>query len=294
MRRYIYWAINSCLLVLLLFFFLNPQQASIRAANYIHDMTIAHQEDQPIASPILATAPQQLVQGETINYGQIDGQTLTGYISRPQKASESLPALIVIHEWWGLNDNIKMMTDRLAGEGYVALAVDLYTGNVAQDRNQARELVTKAIANSSQLQENIKQAYQYLKTEEQAPTIGSIGWCFGGLWSLNTALLLPNELDATVIYYGGNIETNPDKLKSLQMPILGIFASLDQNPSVDVVKEFEANLKALNKSVEIYIYEGANHAFANPSGKNYNQKAAEDAWEKTIAFLAQNLVVPQP
>ena len=251
-------------------------------------MTIAHQEDKPIASPIVATAPQQPVKGESVNYGQIGGKSLIGYISRPQKDSESLPALIVIHEWWGLNDNIKMMTDRLAGEGYVALAVDLYTGSVANDREQARELLTKAIANSSELQKNIRQAYKYLETEEKAPKIASIGWCFGGTWSLNTALLFPDELDAAVIYYG-KIETNRKKLKALQMPILGIFGALDRNPSVDLVKEFETNLKALNKPVEIHIYERAKHAFANPSAENYNQEAAEDAWEQTTTFLAKNL-----
>jgi carboxymethylenebutenolidase len=289
MRKYFYWAINSFLIVLLFWMFFDGHQASIQASSYIDHMTIAHQEDQPITSPIVATAPQQAVTGKTIQYGQIDGQPLTGYISRPEKTSDSLPALIVIHEWWGLNDNIKMMTDRLAGEGYIALAVDLYNGKVADDRTQARELVTNAFNNSEPLKENIKQAYQYLETTEKAPKIGSIGWCFGGFWSLNTALLLPQQLDATVIYYGGNIETNPDQLKALQMPILGIFASLDQNPSVEVVKKFETNLKALNKPVEIHIYEGANHAFANPSGTNYNQEAAEDAWQKTVAFLADIL-----
>ena len=124
---------------------------------------------------------------------------------------------------------------------------------------------------------------------EKVPKIGSIGWCFGGLWSLNTALVFPDTLDATVIYYGGNIETNKEKLAPLQMPILGIFGALDQNPSIELVKKFEASLKSLNKSVEIYIYEGANHAFANPSGKNYNPQAAEDAWQKTTTFLNKYL-----
>lgn len=289
MRKYIYWVINSFLLVLMFSLFFNGQQASTQASNYINDMTIAHQEDQPIASPMVATAPQQPVRGEMIDYGEIDGKPLTGYISRPQQVSEPLPALIVIHEWWGLNDNIKKMTDRLAGAGYIALAVDLYRGNVASEATTARDLMTQAMGNASELEENIKQSYAYLQNVEKAPTIGSIGWCFGGYWSLNTALLLPEQLDATVIYYGGNLETNPDKLKALQMPILGIFGSLDQNPSVELVKELEANLKALDKPVEIHIYEGANHAFANPSGRNYNQEAAEDAWQKTMDFLAQNL-----
>jgi carboxymethylenebutenolidase len=289
MRKFIYWTINSCVVVLLIASLSNWGQLSVTTANYLNDMAIAHQEDRPLPSPMVAQAPQVEVTGKSINYGEIAGQSLTGYLSHPKNKNQPLPALIVIHEWWGLNENIKTMTDRLAGEGYLALAVDFYNGKTADNPQEAKELVTKASANPEQLKENIKQAYQYLETEEKAPKIASIGWCFGGLWSLNTALIFPNELDATVIYYGGNIETNSDKLKPLQMPILGIFGSLDRNPSVEVVKKFAANLKSLDKSVEIHIYEGVDHAFANPSGKNYNAEAAEDAWQKTTAFLAKNL-----
>jgi carboxymethylenebutenolidase len=288
MRKSIYWAIGSCLLVLFFSFVVQVQQPST-ASNYINDMVVSHQADNPIASPIIAKSPKIPVQSESVSYGKLNDKSLTGYISRPYESTKPLPALIVIHEWWGLNDNIKKMTDRLAGEGYVALAVDLYNGNVADNREQARELVTKAIFNSAQLKDNLKQAFEYLKTEEKAPKIASIGWCFGGLWSLNTALLLPEQLDATVIYYGGNLETDKEKLKPLQMPILGIFAALDKNPSIELVKQFETNLKALNKSVEIYIYDDVDHAFANPSGKNYNEEAAESAWQKTTAFLANYL-----
>ena len=81
---------------------------------------------------------------------------------------------------------------------------------------------------------------------EKVPKIGSIGWCFGGLWSLNTALVFPDTLDATVIYYGGNIETNKEKLAPLQMPILDIFGALDQNPSIELVKKFEARITHLH------------------------------------------------
>ncbi|EAW38476.1 dienelactone hydrolase family protein [Lyngbya sp. PCC 8106] len=249
----------------------------------------SHQQDLPISSPLLAVEPSQPVEANSVTYGSLNNQDLVGYLARPTQAQESLPGLIVIHEWWGLNDNIKMMTERLAGEGYVALAVDFYKGKVGDTPEQARELVTVARNNEQQLKNNIRQAYQYLEQEQNVPKIGSIGWCFGGSWSLNTALLFPQELDATVIYYGGGIETNPNQLKVLEMPILGIFGELDDNPSVETVRQFETALKNLGKSPEIYIYENADHAFANPSGTRYNAQAAEDAWKKTITFLNQHL-----
>ena len=255
----------------------------------VTQMWRSHQQDIPISSPIIVVEPSQPVETKSVTYGNLNNQELVGYLARPTEAEEPLPGLIVIHEWWGLNENIKMMTERLAGEGYVALAVDLYGGKVGETPEQARELVTAARNNEQQLNNNISQAYQYLEKEQNAPEIGSIGWCFGGTWSLNTALLFPKELDAAVIYYGGGIETNPNQLKPLEMPILGIFGELDNNPSVETVRQFETALKNLGKSPEIYIYENADHAFANPSGHRYNAEAAEDAWKKTITFLNQHL-----
>jgi carboxymethylenebutenolidase len=167
--------------------------------------------------------------------------------------------------------------------------VDLYGGKVADNPTTASQLVTEAQKNTKLLKDNLRQAYQYLEKIQKATKIASIGWCFGGTWSLNTALLFPDQLDAAVIYYGGGIETNPNLLKPLQMPILGIFGALDQNPPVTKVKEFEKALQSLGKPVEIYIYENADHAFANPSGTRYNAEAAEDAWEKTKAFLEKYL-----
>ncbi len=247
-----------------------------------------HQADRPIASPAVAQTPAQAVEGDRISYGTLNGTPLNGYLARPSETITPLPGLIVIHEWWGLNDNIEAMTRRLAGEGYTALAVDLFNGQVATTPEQARSQVQTATANPQHLQDNLRQAYQFLETDQAAPKIGSLGWCFGGSWSLNTALLLPDQLDAAVIYYGGQLVTDPEHLSPLQMPILGLFGALDQNPPVETVRAFEAALKSLGKSVEIHIYEGADHAFANPSGTRYNASAAEDAWMKTTAFLKQH------
>lgn len=120
------------------------------------------------------------------------------------------------------------------------------------------------------------------------PSIGVVGWCFGGGWSLQTALALGDGIDATVIYYG-RLVTDPAELEPLTSPVLGIFGSLDQGIPVETVREFESALDSLGKEATIHVYEGADHAFANPSGTRYNAEAAEDAWEKTMAFFAQNL-----
>lgn len=267
----------------------NPSAKGDAAANNQADEIAAlHADDRPVPSAAVGIAPSQPVIGESVVYGEQPGTALQGYLARPQEFSDNLPGLIVIHEWWGLNDNIQKMTERLAGEGYVALAVDLYGGEVADDPQQARSLVESVSGDRPSAEDNLVQAFRYLESVQSAPTIGSIGWCFGGGWSLNTALLLPEELDAAVIYYG-RLQTEPETLAPLQMPILGVFGALDSNPSVESVQAFEAALKALDKPVEIHIYEGADHAFANPSGRNYNPEAAEAAWRETTDFLGQAL-----
>jgi carboxymethylenebutenolidase len=224
----------------------------------------------------------------TVTYATVDGQDIQGYLARPEGAEGALPGIIVIQEWWGLNDNIRAMADKLAGEGYTALAVDLYHGQVAEDSQQAQEYMRAAMDNVAAVRENLKQAYAYVESEHNAPKIGTIGWCFGGGWSLNTALMLPSDVDAAVIYYG-RLVTDPEQLKTLEMPILGIFGAEDQGIPLDMVKEFESAFQTLNKDASIHIYEGADHAFANPSGTRYKAEAAADAWGKTLAFFEAHL-----
>lgn len=252
-------------------------------------MAELHKGDAPVASPAAKDVDPDSVVTEDITYGTLDGVPFEGYLVKPVDATEPLPGLIVIQEWWGLNENIRTMTRRLAAEGYTALAVDLYDGQVAETPDDAKTLVQAAIGNSDRLTQNVVAAYNYLTNEQQVPTVGSIGWCFGGSWSLNTALALPADLDAAVIYYGGQISTDPSVLEPLQMPIQGHFGSLDSNPSPETVQAFETALNDLDKSSEIYLYEGANHAFANPSGTRYNAEAADLSWQRTVAFLKQYL-----
>ncbi|PSF39074.1 carboxymethylenebutenolidase [Aphanothece hegewaldii CCALA 016] len=285
MRKYLGLALMGFLVILLSTGLFSPTVAQETA----RQLWSAHQSDRPIPTPIIAHNPEVPVTGKAVTYGTINGKPITGYLATPSQKTTALPAIIVIHEWWGLNDNIKKMTQNLAGQGYTALAVDVYGGKVADNPDMAMKLVTEALKSPEIIKDNLSQAYTYLQQEQKAPKIASIGWCFGGRLSLDTALLFPKDLDAAVIYYGANMETSPDKLKTLQMPILGIFAQLDKNPPVTTVKQFDTTLKTLGKPAEIYIYPNVNHAFANPSGMNYNAEAAEDAWHKTTVFLEKHL-----
>jgi carboxymethylenebutenolidase len=260
-------------------------------ADYAGRMAHEHAGDRPAASGAATAAPAAAVQEEAVEYATVGGRTVSGFLARPQGAAQGGPAVIVIQEWWGLNDNIRAMARRLAGEGYTALAVDLYAGEVADSPERARELMSAAQEREGELEENLRQAYRYLTEARGATKIGSIGWCFGGGWSLRAALLHPDGLDAAVIYYGRLI-TDREQLAPLRVPILGLFGAEDEGIPVDGVREFQKVLEDLGKDVTIQIYEGADHAFANPSGTRYNEPAAEDAWRRTLAFLGEHLGTP--
>ncbi len=166
--------------------------------------------------------------------------------------------------------------------------MDLYEGEVAQDSENAGRLARGVRDRPDRATENLSQAWQFLKEEQAARRVGVIGWCFGGGWSLRAALALGDGIDATVIYYG-RLVTNTTELEALASPVLGLFGSADRGIPVETVQEFESALELLGKEASIHIYEGADHAFANPSGTRYRAEAAEDAWAKTLAFFAKHL-----
>ncbi len=262
--------------------------------DYGDAMAREHAGDTPVATPLAASADDDLVTGRPV-YATVGGESVTGYLARPAfegqatgEAAPTLPGLLVIHEWWGLNDNIQAMAQRFAAQDYVVLAVDLYGGESAETPEQARSLMSAAMEREAGLTDNLTQALAYLKTQENAGRVGVIGWCFGGGWSLRAALALPQEIDAAAIYYG-QLVTDRDRLAALDMPILGIFGAEDQGIPVSQVREFEDALKGLGKEADIEVYEGAGHAFANPSGERYVAAAAEDAWQKTLAFFDEHL-----
>jgi carboxymethylenebutenolidase len=222
-------------------------------------------------------------------YAEVGDELVYGYFVFPSDMVEPLAAIIVIHDWWGLNDNIRAMADQLAAEGYIVLAIDLFGGKIATSADEARQSVLSTIEDSELASENIRQAYDFLSAAAGAPRIGSLGWGFGGGWSLSAAMLFPDELDAAVIYYG-QVTGDEELLRPISAPILGLFGANDSGISVETLQQFETALEHLRKSHEIHVFPGVDRAFANPTGNTYNADVAADAWEKTLKFLNYNLV----
>ena len=251
-------------------------------------MSREHADDTSEPSPAAKIAPaQEVVSDARMPYTEAGEELVYGYFAAPADVFEPLPAVILIHEWWGLNDNVRAMADRLAGEGYMVLAVDLYHGSTAETPEGARQLMLDVVEDPDTAKANIEDAYRFLETAG-APRIASLGWCFGGGWSLTAAQLLPDELDASVIYYG-QVTADEDKLRPISAPILGLFAGDDTGITVESVEAFREALGRLRKEHEIHIYPGVGHAFANPTGRNYDAEAAGDAWARTLDFLARYL-----
>ena len=264
----------------------NRRQA---ARENVEAMAREHADDTTAPSEAAQVEPQHAVISERLPYGEVGDELVYGHFVFPADMVDPLPAIIVIHEWWGLNDNVKAMSDRLAAEGFIVLAVDLYGGEIATTPGEARAKMIGIVENPDRATENIQQAYDFVNTVAGAPRTGSLGWCMGGGWSLNTAMLFPDDLDAAVIYYG-QVTADEDVLRPVNVPILGLFGEADTGIPVSSVRAFEESLTRLRKDFEIHIYPGAEHAFANPTGVAYNRAAAEDAWEKTLAFLDRTLV----
>jgi carboxymethylenebutenolidase len=237
------------------------------------------------------TAAGQTIQNETVSYYENASGYLVYPVSNspndPTMSTEKLPAVIMIHENRGLNDNIKDTADILAKQGYVVLAVDLFQGQVTADPNQARELSSSVRNNPGIAIENMKSAIAYLSSLQNvnASRIASIGWCFGGGQSLQLALNSEDHpLAATIIYYG-QVVNDTNEISKIKWPVLGIFGDQDQSISVDSVEAFEQALNETGVTNEIHIYPGVGHAFANPSNDNYAPQETADAWKKTLAFL---------
>lgn len=266
-----------------------PSEEEIAAGRETVDaMSEEHAEDTTEPSPAAEIAPSRAVISDPrMPYAEVGDELVYGYFSAPSDVFEPLPAIIVIHEWWGLNDNVRAMADRLAGEGYMVLAVDLYSGQTADSPERARALMLEVVEDPEAARENIRSAHAFLAATG-APRIASLGWCFGGGWSLSTAQLFPDELDAAVIYYG-QVTDDEDRLRPIGAPILGLFGAEDTGIQVESVLAFRAALERLRKEHEIHIYPGVGHAFANPTGTNYNADAATDAWARTIEFLGNHL-----
>jgi len=237
------------------------------------------------------------LENRTVNYfDEAKGYLVYPITSNENKSNinnknDTFPAVIMIHENKGLNDNIKNMANLLARNGYVVLAVDLFKGEVTTDRNRSSELTQYVRDNQDIATANLKSAVKYVSSlpNVNAEKIVSLGWCFGGAQSLQLALNSQDHpLAATIIYYG-RLVTDNATLANIKWPVLGIFGDQDRSIQVDTVKAFESALNSIGIPNEIYIYKGVGHAFANPSGENYAPKETQDAWQKTLSFLEKHV-----
>lgn len=235
-----------------------------------------------LADPLIARAVAGTL--DTVSLTRPDGKTVSAALALPDAATA--PAVLLIHEWWGLNDQIKAVAAELAKEGYVALAVDLYGGKVATTPEEARAYV--GAVDAADATATLVAWMNWLRAHSKGSgKLATIGWCFGGAWSLNASLAAP--ADATVIYYG-RVPDSAATLAALKGPVLGHFAGKDQFITADkMVPAFQAALAKAGKAASIHVYPDSDHAFANPTGARYDAEDAATAWRRTLAFLNANL-----
>jgi len=223
---------------------------------------------------------------QTVSYKSGD-ETISGYLALPEGGGKH-PAIIVIHEFWGLNDWVKDQAQRFAAEGYVALAVDLYRGKVGTTPDEAHILM-RGLPDDRGLRD-LEAAFSYLSSrpDVEVNKIGAIGWCMGGSWSIKLAEDQP-KLAAFVVNYGA-LPTDPVTIAKIKAPMLGNFGADDKGIPPESVRAFEAAMKAAGKSADIKIYDGAGHAFQNPNNKDgYRKEATEDADKRITTFLQKDL-----
>ncbi len=232
----------------------------------------------------------QAVKRDTVTL-EVDGEKVQAYLAEPAGVAFH-PGVVVIHEWWGLNSQIKGVADRLAGLGYVAIAPDLYRGKVASEPDLAHELMRGL--NEDRAVGIISRAASYLRTlgKTSGRPVGLIGFCMGGRLSLATALK-KGGVQAAVMYYG-SVETTKEAVRPLNAPLLGLFAGEDRGIPVDDVKKFEVALKEAGKTAKIVVYPGVGHAFFNEERPSYDKEASLDAWALTKEFFDEHLKVKTP
>ncbi len=242
---------------------------------------------EPADGSAAAESDVRPVDSETLPYADIDDRLVYGHFAFPSDMIEPLPAVIVVHDWWGLNDDTRAAANQLASYGYMVLAVDLYGGDTVDSVDAARQRMIPVLEDPQQVEANIRQALAFVGFAG-APKTATLGWGFGGGWSLNAATWFPEEIDAAVVYYG-QVSSDEDRLQSLRAPVLGLFGERDRSVTAETVSAFEEAMIRLQKEVSVHVYPGRGHAFADPARPTYDAETTDDAWQRTEAFLATAL-----
>lgn len=231
---------------------------------------------------------QHAVITDTLAYGEVNDQNVKGHFAFPEDKVGVTPAIILVHEWWGLNDDMRVLANQFAAEGFIVLAVDLFGGKTANGPGEARQLMLGVLENPELAEENLSQARDWVLEIAGASQVAVVGYGFGGGWSFNVAVELSDKFDAAVIFYG-LVSDNEELLEKIDLPVLGFFGGEDNTIPIASVKKFEAAMDVLGKDLEINIYPGGKGGFANPNGRNYYQNITEISWRRMIEFLNLNL-----
>ena len=224
--------------------------------------------------------------GEVVSFDSNGGRA-EGYLSVPESGAG--PGVIVLQEWWGLVPHIKDVADRLAAEGFVALAPDLYHGERATSPDEAGKLMMSL--DIDRAEEDLRGAIQFLLAHPAvtARAVGTVGFCMGGVLSLHAAA--KNEaVGACVVFYGIHPKVN-SPLENLRAPVLGLYAERDNSVPPAAARALEARLHSLGKRAEFHVYPGTAHAFFNDTRPEvFDPEAAADAWRRTLEFFRAHLV----
>ncbi len=250
----------------------------------------------PNVSPVPLLALATLLGLATVARAQDAGSIVTfpngeaevcGYLAQPE-GDGPFPAVLVIHEWYGLSDWVKSCADRLADQGYLALAVDLYDGRLAQDAGEAHELM-RALDPQEGVAK-LQAGAEFLKTRpvSNAEDLGVIGWCMGGMYS-RLISQASEAIGPTVICYG-SIVSDPEQIAPMKSkPVLGIFGAEDRGIPTADVRDYFQMLGSDGEMADVYIYDDAGHAFMRPGGRSYVEGSANDAWNRIESFFAKYL-----
>lgn len=220
--------------------------------------------------------------GEIIDFKRADGKTISGYYAAPAAGDEA-PGIVVLQEWWGLNDQIKGVANRFAKEGYRALVPDLYRGKVTLDAAEAEHLMSRLDFGDATTHD-ISGALRHLKTGDTK--VGVIGFCMGGVLSF-LAAARTDDANVAIPWYGLPPEGSMDP-GDIKIPIQGHFALKDEHFTPAQVDALEKKLKEAGVNYEFYQYD-ADHGFGNETGERYNPEATKLAWQRSLDFLAKHL-----
>jgi len=250
-------------------------------------LTAASAAGVPLALLLAGPANAQAVAArpiEDVGLALPGGQRVRAKLARP--AAARAPAMMLIHENQGITEHFEQMASLFAQEGFLALAIDLFDGQTAADQAEAQRLQLTGKINPAVATETVKAWIGWLRAHPNGTgKVGTVGWCFGGAWSLNASLAAP--VDATVIYYG-RVPADPAALAPLASPVLGHFGLEDRGINQEMVGAWQRAMAAASKRAEVHWYP-ANHAFANPTGNRYHEESARLAWGRTLAFLRTHL-----